>query len=343
MLTLRKLQPAFGLNAEDAPEPPAPQAGEVMLQVENVGICGSDVHAYEWTEGYGFMTRRLPLTMGHEFAGRVAHAGPGTTLAIGTRVTVMPGIACGVCPACRAEDIRNCTGRESIGLTRDGGFAKFVTIPAKNCLVLPDAVDTELGALTEPLGVAAEAVMTGEVKLGDTVLVMGPGTIGQGIALMARAAGAGRVLVVGRGDAPRFDVLRALGFDELIDIADAPLVEQVHKATGGKPVDVVLEATGHPASIQAGMAVLKKSGVIVAVGIHAEPVSFNLTDFVRMRHQLRASHGTAGPTFQRVLNMLARNPEGFRPMITHRLPLARGIDGFELARQRAASKVMLRP
>ena len=343
MLSLRKTKSAFGLDFSEMPDPQTPAFGEVTVQVENVGICGSDVHAYEWTAGYEFMTARLPVTMGHEFAGRIVATGPGATLPIGARVTINPGIICGVCPACRRDEPRNCTGRATIGLTRDGGFAKHVTLPDRNCLPLPATVDTELGALTEPLGVSCEAVLTGEVKLGDTVLIMGPGTIGQGIALMARAAGAGRVLMAGRADAPRFDVMRALGFDDIIDIADAPLREQVLDRTGGKPVDVVLEATGHPVSIQAGMQVLKKAGIIVAVGIHAEPVSFNLTDFVRMRHQLRASHGTNTHTFTRVLNLLGRDPEAYRPMITHRMPLANALEGFELARQRAASKVMLRP
>lgn len=343
MLSLRKTKSSFGLDFHEMPDPRAPGAGEVTVHVENVGICGSDVHAYEWTEGYGFMSSRLPVTMGHEFAGRIVAVGPGANAEIGARVTINPGIACGVCPACRRDDARNCIARESIGLTRDGGFAKHVTIPDRNCLLLPESVDTELGALTEPLGVSCEAVLAGEVKLGDTVLIMGPGTIGQGIALMARAAGAGRVLMAGRADGPRFDVMRALGFHDLIDIADAPLREQVLDRTGGEPVDVVLEATGHPASIAAGMAVLKKAGVLVAVGIHPEPVSFNLTDFVRMRHQLRASHGTAVSTFTRVLNLMGRDPEAYRPMITHRMPLARGLEGFELARQRAASKVMLKP
>ncbi|MSP05787.1 MAG: hypothetical protein EXR05_11290 [Acetobacteraceae bacterium] len=343
MLSLRKTKSAFGLDFQEMPDPRAPGPGEVMVAVENVGICGSDVHAYEWSEGYGFMSSRLPVTMGHEFSGRVVAAGAKAELAIGSRVTINPGVTCGVCAACRRDDARNCTARDSIGLTRDGGFAKHVTIPDRNCLVLPATVDMEVGALTEPLGVSCEAVLTGEVRLGDTVLIMGPGTIGQGIALMARAAGAGRVLMAGRADAPRFDVMRALGFDELIDIADAPLREQVLDRTSGAPVDVVLEATGHPTSISAGMSVLKKSGVIVAVGIHAEPVSFNLTDFVRNRHQLRASHGTSSYTFTRVLNLLGRDPESYRPMITHRMPLERGLYGFELARQRAASKVMLQP
>ena len=343
MLSLRKTKASFGLDFQDMPAPRSPGPNEVMLEVEFVGICGSDVHAYEWSAGYGFMEQRLPVTMGHEFAGRIIAAGTGTNLAEGTRVTVAPFITCGVCPSCKRDDARNCTQRELIGLTCDGGFARHVTLPERNCLVLPESVDTELGALTEPLGVGCEAVLVGEVKLGDTVLVMGPGTIGQAIALMARAAGAGRVLVVGRADAPRFDVLRSLGFSEIFDVADGPLHDQVFAATGGLPVDVVLEATGHPVAIADGMAVLRKGGVIVAVGIHAENLSFNLTDFVRNRQQLRASHGNSWGTFGRVLSLMGRDPEAYRAMITHRMPLARGLEGFELARQRAASKVMLRP
>ena len=91
------------------------------------------------------------------------------------------------------------------------------------------------------------------------------------------------------------------------------------------------------------MAVLRRGGTIVAVGIHAQPLTLPLTDFVRMRHQLRASHGTSRPTWDRVLALLGRDPEAFRPMITHRLPLERGLEGFELARQRSASKVILNP
>lgn len=179
MLTLRKTQPAFGLDLADVSDAPTPTAGQVTIQVENAGICGSDVHAYEWTDGYGFMVPHLPVTMGHEFAGRIVALGAGVTgLSEGTAVTAMPAVTCGTCLNCQRGDSRNCLDRQSIGLTLPGGFARFVTIPAANCMPLPDNVDTELGALTEPLGVGCEAVLTGEVGLGDTVLVMGPGTIG---------------------------------------------------------------------------------------------------------------------------------------------------------------------
>ncbi len=343
MLALRKLKPGPGLDATDVPEPSSPGPGEVLVRVESVGVCGSDVHIYEWTDGYDFMAPHLPATLGHEFAGRVSVAGPDAGIAEGARVAVVPTVFCGTCPSCRGGAAQMCTNRRAIGLTRNGGFARLVCVPASNLLMLPEAIDTELGALIEPLSVAADAVLIGDVTLGDTVLVLGPGTIGQGIALMAKAAGAGRIIVAGRADAPRFDVLRKLGFGDVVDVAEGPLAEQVLALTGGTPVDVVLEATGHPPSIIDGLSVLKKGGVLVVAGIHPGPLTLPLTVFVRNRHQLRASHSTERRTWDRVVSLMARDPESFRPMITHRLPLERGIEGFELARQRVASKVMLRP
>lgn len=343
MLALRKTGAAFGLEFQEIPAPPPPGPAEVVVRVEAVGICGSDVHAYEWTPGYGFMVPHLPLTLGHEFAGTVLRNGTGSGLAEGDRVAVIPFVFCGHCASCRSGDSRNCLRRETIGLTRDGGFGREVRVPSRCCVPLPAGLDAEVAALAEPLGVGAEAVLTGAVGLGETVLVLGPGTIGQAIALFARLAGAARVIVAGRADAPRFAVLRALGFADLVDVAEAPLRDGVLALTGGRAVDVVLEATGVPDSIAEGLAVLRKGGILVAAGIHAAPLSLPITEFVRMRHQLRASHGAERRTWDRVLAHLSRGPEAFRPMITHRLPLERGLDGFELARQRAASKVILTP
>jgi 2-desacetyl-2-hydroxyethyl bacteriochlorophyllide A dehydrogenase len=343
MLSLRKTQPGFGLELQEAADAADPAAGEVTVRVEAAGICGSDVHAYEWTDGYGFMTQHLPVIMGHEFAGRVVAAGQNVALAEGTPVTVMPAIACGRCASCARGDQRNCLARGTVGLTRSGGFARHVTLPAANCLPLPGTVDTELGALTEPLGVSAEAVLTGEVGLGDTVLVMGPGTIGQGAAFFSRVAGASQVLISGRADGPRFEVCREMGFTDVLDVAEGPLDALVATATGGRAVDVVIEATGYPPAINDGLSVLKKGGVLVVAGIHPGPVSLPLTAFVRARQQLRATHGCDRPTWDKVLTVMGQHGPQLRLMITHRLPLSRALEGFELSRQRAASKVMLQP
>ena len=343
MLALRKTRAGFGLDAQEVAAPGAPGPDQVLIRVEAAGICGSDVHAYEWTDGYQFMEPYMPLTMGHELAGTVEAAGPGAGVALGARVSVHPRVVRGEYDAVWPGDPRLAGPPMALGLTCDGGFARYLRVEAGNALILPDAIDAELGALIEPLAVAADAVMVGEVGLGDTVLVLGPGTIGQGLALMARAAGAARVIVAGRADGPRFDVLRQLGFDDCIDVAEGPMAEQALALTGGKLVDVVLEATGHPASITNALPLLKRQGILVAAGIHAAPLSLPLTAFVRNRHQLRASHSSERGTWERVAALIAREPESYRPMITHRLPLSRGLEGFELSRQRAASKVMLLP
>ena len=343
MLAIRKSSAAFGITAVDVPEPAAPGPGEVVVRVEAAGVCGSDIHVYEWTDGYDFMVPHLPVTLGHEFAGRIEATGSASGWAVGARVAVLPAVACGSCTACRSGNAPGCTARRAVGLSLDGGFAQRVKVPAGAVIALPESIDAEIGALIEPLAVAMDAVLVGEVRLGDSVLVMGPGTIGQGLALMARASGAGCVIVAGRADAPRFDVMRQLGFEHLVDVADGPLAGQVLARNGGQPVDIVIEATGHPPSINDGLAALKKGGVLVVAGIHPGPMTLPLTVFVRNRHQLRASHSSRRETWDKVIKLVAAAPEAYRPMITHRLPLTRGLEGFELARQRAASKVMLLP
>ena len=115
MLTLRKTSASFGLDLGEIDEAPPPAAHEVTVAVEAAGICGSDVHAYEWTDGYGFMVPHLPVVMGHEFAGIVVKAGAASGVREGARVTVMPGIQCGVCANCLRDDQRNCLNRASIG------------------------------------------------------------------------------------------------------------------------------------------------------------------------------------------------------------------------------------
>lgn len=343
MIALRKTSAGFGIELTEAPPPSTPTSGDVTLEVKAVGICGSDVHAYNWTDQYAFMAPHLPVTMGHEIAAKVVRVGADVSLAEGTLVTVMGGITCGRCSACRAGDPAGCNRRRMLGWTYDGGFAKLLTVPASVCLPLARNVPPAIGALTEPLGVSCQAIMTGGVGLGDTVLVLGSGTIGQGIALMARAAGAARIFVAVRGTTPRLEVLKGMGFNDLIDVADVPLSDQVLMATNGVKIDVVLEATGDPASITDSLKVLKPGGVLVVVGIHSLPLNLLLTDFVRQRHQLKASYGAPRSIWNKVLALIAHDPESFRPMISHELSLERGLEGFELARQRIASKVILIP
>ena len=340
MLALQKVYPREGLILRDV-EKPALADEEVLIRVKAVGICGSDLHLATWTPAYEFMSNSLPVTIGHEFSGTVAALGRGVQgIELGQRVVVVPSVVCGECERCAAGERDACLRRKAIGLTRAGAFAEWVAVPAGNCLRIPDSLSFELAALAEPLTIAAQAVARGEITRGSRVLVMGPGTIGQGIAMMARRAGATPVAVSGRNDVARFAVLRGAGFEHLIDIDDADALERIRKlARGG--FDVIFEASGASGSIARGLPLLRNGGILVIVGIQSGAAQFDVADVVRRSLQLRGSYRAPRALWTRVIDMLALHPDEFLGMISHRLPLERVFEGFALGATRQASKIMI--
>ena len=341
MIALQKIQPAFGLEYRDVPQPAAPAPGEVIVAVGATGVCGTDVHIYEWTGGYDIMQKAMPVTIGHEFAGTIAAVGAGVAgLKAGTRIAVRPSVVCGHCANCCADDSDNCAQRKGIGVTRDGALASHVRVPAENCVDVPQTMPIDIAALAEPMTVCAEAVDNAALEPGDRVLILGPGNIGQGAALFARAAGA-EVVVVGNNDATRLASLERMGFDNLVDLGDRPFAEALAPYLAHGRFDAVIEATGAPPAVQQGLDVLKKRGIMVIVGIHPKPVSVNLTRLVREHQQIRGSYRAPLATWRRVVDFLGANADVAREMISHRLPLARAIEGLELSRTKGASKVMV--
>ncbi len=316
----------------------------MIVDVAAACICGSDLHIYEWTPGYGFMAAAMPVTLGHEFAGRVSAVGEGVGApAPGALVAVRPSVTCGRCDACARGDADRCAARRGIGVTRDGAFAARVRVPVANCVAAPQGLAAELVALAEPMTVSAEAVATGGVGPGSRVLVLGPGSVGQGAALFARAAGAAQVVVAGRDDAPRLACLRAMGFEAVVDVADRPLADALAPYLASGRFDVVIEATGVPAIVGPALDVLDTRGVLVVCGIHPHPASVDLTRLVRAQLEIRGSYRAPVATWPRVLDFLHVHAALAQAMITHRLPLDRALEGFELARTRAAAKVVLAP
>jgi threonine dehydrogenase-like Zn-dependent dehydrogenase len=151
------------------------------------------------------------------------------------------------------------------------------------------------------------------------------------------------VVIAGKDDALRLDVLRRMGFDDTVELGTRTLQEALAPHLARGPFDVVFEATGVPAIVQPALDVLGKRGILVITGIHPRPASVDLTRLVRAHQQIRGSYRAPIATWARVLDFLARNAPLARQMITHRVPLARALDGFELARNKAASKVLIIP
>ncbi len=344
MLALRKAEAAKGLIMGDI-EPPEPEADEVLVAVEAAGICGSDLHVDDWVESYHFIASALPVTLGHEFSGRVIAHGPDgveAALPVGTRVIVMPSVTCGACADCLKGRYERCTTRRGIGMTRNGAFASHVTAPARNCIPIPAGLEPAVAALTEPLTVAWQAVARGGVAAGMRVLVLGPGTIGQGIALMAQRAGASLVAVAGHDDAPRLRTVESLGIEHLFDLADPSAAQQL-SSLAGSGFDAVLEATGAAAAVELGLGLLRPDGVFVAVGIHEAPAQLDVTQLVRRQIDIRGSYRAPLAAWPRVIAALAEDPNAFAPMITRRMALFDGLNAFAFAHSRAESKIVLMP
>jgi threonine 3-dehydrogenase len=312
-----------------------------VIDIEATGICGTDVHIDHWTAGYESMTRAMPVTIGHETCGRVTACGPGVdeTL-VGQRVTIRPSVLCHSCAACVRGDFDNCTGRRGVGIGRNGAFAPKLLVPAENCVSVPEGMDAEIAALTEPMTVCKEAVDTAGDVLGTRVLVLGPWTSGQGLALFAEAAGAAQVVVAGRDDGPRLDRVRALGFSQTVDTVEQGMRTALQPWLQDGGFDVIFEATGAPSVVPEALGVLNKRGRLVVVGIHPAPAQVDLTALVRNHQQILGSYRAPVDTWPQVLAFLAAHTERVRGLISHRRPLSDAVAAVSLAGATQASKVM---
>jgi len=345
MLALRKISPAPGLVFQEVADPGLPLSDEVLIEVSAAGICGSDLHIDDWTSSYAFMTGAMPVTLGHEFCGRVRAVGDAVTShRVGELVAVYPVIACRRCANCAQGLVAQCLNRQAIGVSLDGGFARYVRAPAINCIALADDLDPGIGALLEPLCIGDHASVVGEVQFGHSVVVLGPGTIGQAVARTARWRGASTVVVVGMDDGARLATAMKVGATHAIDLPRTPdLLAEFRRLTGLEAADVVIEATGHAGSIADGQRLLKKGGILVVAGIHSSPGSIDLVSLVRQRQQIRGVHSSQRPSWDVIARHIGRDPGSVSAMVSRQLPLEGALDGFALCRQREVSKVILTP
>jgi L-iditol 2-dehydrogenase len=240
-------------------ERPMPEPGprEVLVEITAVGVCGSDVHYYEHGR-IGSHVVRAPLILGHESAGRVVALGDGVAKhAEGDRVTLEPGVPCGRCRECRAGRYNLCPDVVFFGTPPvDGAFARYVTIHEDFAFALPDAMSDDVGALMEPLSVGIWACRKAGVSAGDRVLVTGAGPIGLLAMQVALAFGATQVEISDVNErrlelATRTGATRALRAGE-----DEPA-----------EADALIECSGHPGALQAGIAALRPGGTAVLVGM----------------------------------------------------------------------------
>jgi threonine 3-dehydrogenase len=339
MRAIRKLtaEPGFELLSTIVP---SPQHGEALIAVEAAGLCGTDLHIADWTPGYESMAAGLPVTLGHEFAGRVI---AGASSLLNRLVVVRPSTVCVDCNACGAMRHDHCSKRRGIGIHRDGGFSSFVAVPEENCLVIDNGLDAEVAALAEPLTVAMEAVRRSGLKQGENLLIIGPGPIGALTALAAEDLMPRSIAVVGRDDGLRLNQLQQLGIGHVFDIAKGELSDELASAGLPQRFDRVVEASGSAAAVELGLKHLMPGGVLTIAGIHARPVAIDLTALVRSNQDVRGSYRAPVSVWPEALSLLSRQPERFRRLITHRFNFDNATEAFAAMRRREAMKVIFKP
>jgi (R,R)-butanediol dehydrogenase / meso-butanediol dehydrogenase / diacetyl reductase len=290
------------MTVEDVPEPDAPGPGELILEAEAVGICGSEVEGY-----LGHMGNRTPpLVMGHEFAGRVVAAGSSFASLEGSRVAVNPLSGCGECSLCRAGLSNVCRDRVLVGVHAPGAFADFVRVRGADARVLPDGVSSRVGALMEPLANGVHAVRLGGPA--ERAVVLGAGTIGLVTLQAALLSGISSVAVVERHP-ERLARALSLGAVEVGDDRD---------------FDLALDAVGAEATRRLGLELLRPAGTMVCIGLASDDTTLGFHDIVRSQHRIQGSYAYTMDDFEQAHAWLvsgeARLGEDLEPV----LPLEEG-------------------
>jgi L-iditol 2-dehydrogenase len=312
---------------KDVPDP-RPDPGEVLIAVRACGICGSDVHGMDGSTG----RRQPPLIMGHEAAGVIAEVGAGVEgWKTGQRVTFDSTVYCGVCWYCRRGEINLCDDRRVLGVScddyhQDGALAEYMTVPARILYALPDGVSFPQAAMVEALSIAVHAVGRLDLRLGDSAVVVGAGTIGLLAVQVLKAFGCSPVIAADI-DPVKLELAERLGADVAIDAGTQEVRGEVRKILP-RGADLAVEAVGVSASVRDAVAALRKGGQLALVGNVSPSVELPLQSVVIGQISVAGSCASSGE-YPRCLDLIARGVVDVDTMISAVEPLSEGGRWFQ--------------
>jgi L-iditol 2-dehydrogenase len=312
---------------------PVPAAGEALLQVRAIGLCGSDLH---WLAEGGIGDAQLahPLVLGHEFA---------ATTDTGERVAVDPAISCAKCEMCQTGNPNLCAQVVLAGHgAQDGALREFLTWPTQCLHHLPDSLSDSDGAMLEPLGVALHAVDLGHIRAGMTVGVYGCGPIGLLILQLARRAGATSIIATEKLP-HRLDVAKALGAQHAIPSQAKEEIQEIRSATGGRGVDVAFEVAGDQEAVDVAFASTMPGGTVVLVGIPANDQTSFQASVARRKGLTIKMVRRMKHTYPRAIALVESGLIDVRSLVTHHFPLSKVVEAFDVARRREGLKVIVEP
>ena len=321
-------------------EIPLPEIGEedVLLAVENVGVCGSDLH--QWTSDHSWQVN-YPVVLGHEFGGKISSLGARVTgWKVGDRVVSETAAVIDTQnPMSRVGLYNLDPTRKGFGYGVNGAMTKFVRVPARCLHRIPDSLSFEQACLTEPCCVAYNSVVgNSNVKAGDRVLVIGPGTIGILCAAVARFCGAEVAILGLESDRGRLEIARKYGVEPFINSAT-----DWARKRDGLGVDLVVDAAGVSATLKIAMDLVRPNGQITKVGWGPQPLNFSIDQIVQKNVRLQGSFSHNWPIWEKVIGLLASGALDVNPIIGGVWPITEWHEAFEKMHTGQVVKSVLRP
>ncbi|MDO8670966.1 MAG: alcohol dehydrogenase catalytic domain-containing protein [Dehalococcoidia bacterium] len=347
MLAVAKVDTSPGLRLIERPIPTISGGQDVLVEVGACGICGADLQMYnsyvthmQRMSAFGF-----PRIMGHEIAGTVREVGKDVIgFAEGDHVVCEPTFPCGVCFFCLRGQPNLCKIKadRTLGVTRDGGYAKYVLVNSHQLAKVPKDMPFEEAAMFEPIGVALHALEQSRFKAGDSAVVIGPGPLGILAAMLLQLSGIRTLVVAGRQSSrDRLAVAAEIGA-QTVEIAGSNLEEKVLALTDGLGADVVFEFAGGPDALNSAFAVVRKGGEIIVAS--TGPTGHITHDLILKKElTIVGSAGRVTSTWHRTIDLIAHQAIDLRKVITHVLPLEEYDTAFQLLLNRKALKICLVP
>jgi L-iditol 2-dehydrogenase len=328
MLTAELIAPyRFRLTEQEIA---APAAGEIQVRVDAVGICGSDLHVY--SEGaVGDTPSSFPMVLGHEPSGTVVRIGAGVTgWSVGDRAALEPALYCYKCEYCRAGRHNICANiRFMSNPGQPGFFREFANLPTSNLFAIPPGLSLDLAALVEPLAIALHSLKLATPQKGETFAVFGAGPIGLLTVASLKVAGVGRIWAV--DPVPhRRELARHLGADVAIDPAQVDVEKQIAADTGHRGLDCAIDCAAREDTVNQAIRAVRNGGRVVLTGIHSGALVPFDTSNLRRKELTLFNVRRSNDESPAAVEMLAERSAWFAPVVTHRRPLEKIAEAFDI-------------
>ncbi len=287
---------------------PKLESNQVLIKVDLCGVCGTDFHIFS-----GEAPSKVPVIPGHEYVGIVADFGISVKgISVGDHVAIDPNIYCGQCYYCRRGEVNFCLNLKALGVTLNGGFAEYSIVPSSQVYIIPNNLPFRTAAFAEPLSCCIHGADQAEIKIGESVVIIGGGTIGLMMMQLAIISGAGKVILIEPVISKR-ETAKILGADFTFDSNSNELYSQIAEVTSGGP-DVIIECVGKSEAVNLALNLSKKGGRLIVFGLSGkkESISINLQNFFHKELSIKGS--LLNPyTFARSIEILAGNKINIEP------------------------------